>query len=164
MSTHGAHDSHSGHGPAAQQDPHGSHRPVARLDSHAGHDQHAGHSPAMFRDRFWLSLILTIPVVYWSAHVQDLLNYRAPQFTGAAWIPPVLGTVVFVYGGLVFLIGSGLSSAAFGLRARYEFRREFAPYLGVVWERGFGRSAELARLAGDAASGTYLVAGLRLWR
>ncbi len=111
MSTHGAHD------------------------SHAGHDQHAGHSPAMFRDRFWLSLI-----------------------------PPVLGTVVFVYGGLVFLIGSGLSSAAFGLRARYEFRREFAPYLGVVWERGFGRSAELARLAGDAASGTYLVAGLRLWR
>lgn len=63
-----------------------------------------------------------------------------------------------------FGIGSGLSSAAFGLRARYELRREFAPYLGVVWERGFGRSAELARLAGDAVSGTYLVAGLRLWR
>lgn len=63
-----------------------------------------------------------------------------------------------------FGIGSGLSSAAFGLRARYEFRREFAPYVGVVWERGFGRSAELARLAGDAISGTYVVAGLRLWR
>lgn len=63
-----------------------------------------------------------------------------------------------------FGIGSGLSSAALGLRARYEFRREVAPYLGVVWERGFGRSAELARLAGDPVSGTYLVAGLRLWR
>lgn len=63
-----------------------------------------------------------------------------------------------------FGIGRGLSSATLGLRTRYEIRREFAPYLGVVWERGFGRSAELARLAGEPMRQTMLVAGLRLWR
>lgn len=60
----------------------------------------------MFRDKFWLSLALTIPVVYWSAHVQHLLGYKAPVFAGSGWIPPVLGTAVFVYGGLVFLRGA----------------------------------------------------------
>ena len=60
----------------------------------------------MFRDRFWLSLVLTIPVVFWSAHIQELLGYRAPEFPGSAWIPAVLGTAVFLYGGLVFLKGA----------------------------------------------------------
>ncbi|MFP5505884.1 MAG: heavy metal translocating P-type ATPase [Gammaproteobacteria bacterium] len=60
----------------------------------------------MFRDKFWLSLVLTLPVVYWSEHVQMLLGYRAPAFAGSAWIGPVLGTVVFLYGGLVFLRGA----------------------------------------------------------
>ncbi|HUF65976.1 MAG TPA: heavy metal translocating P-type ATPase [Gemmatimonadaceae bacterium] len=73
---------------------------------HAGHDQHEGHSPEMFRDRFWLSFVLTIPVVFWSAHIQELLGYRAPEFPGSNWIPPVLGTVVFLYGGLVFVKGA----------------------------------------------------------
>lgn len=62
-----------------------------------------------------------------------------------------------------FGIGRGLSGSSFGLRTRYEFRREFAPYVGVVLEREFGRSAELARLAGSDASSTLLVSGLRLW-
>jgi P-type Cu2+ transporter len=47
---------------------------------HAGHDQHEGHSPKMFRDKFWLSFALTIPVVYWSEHIQMLLGYQAPEF------------------------------------------------------------------------------------
>lgn len=72
-------------------------------DDHGGHDRHAGHTPEMFRDRFWLSLILTIPVVFWSEHIQDLLGYDAPEFTGSGLIPPVLGTVVFAYGGTTFL-------------------------------------------------------------
>jgi len=72
----------------------------------AGHDKHAGHSPEMFRDRFWLALTLTVPVVYWSAHIQELLGYRAPAFYGSTWIPPVLGTVVFLYGGMVFVLGA----------------------------------------------------------
>ena len=74
--------------------------------SHGGHDKHEGHSPEMFRDKFWLSFILTIPVVFWSVHIQDLLGYQAPEFTGSNWIPPVLGTVIFLYGGLVFLKGA----------------------------------------------------------
>jgi Cu2+-exporting ATPase len=72
----------------------------------AGHDQHAGHSQKMFRDKFWLSLILTVPVVFWAAHVQMIFGYTAPGFPGSAWISPVLGTAVFLYGGLVFLQGA----------------------------------------------------------
>ena len=70
---------------------------------HDDHDKHAGHSPGMFREKFWLSLILTLPVVFWSEHVEGLLGYEAPDFPGSSWIPAVLGTVVFLYGGLVFL-------------------------------------------------------------
>ncbi|HEX6208423.1 MAG TPA: heavy metal translocating P-type ATPase, partial [Actinomycetota bacterium] len=67
----------------------------------------------MFREKFWLSLVLTLPVVVWSAHIQELLGYRAPGFPGSDWIPPVLGTAVFLYGGLVFL-----QAAVRELRAR----------------------------------------------
>jgi P-type Cu2+ transporter len=73
---------------------------------HEGHDDHAGHSVAMFRNKFWLSLALTLPVVFWSDHIQELLGYSAPVFPGSEWIPAVLGTVVFFYGGLVFLQGA----------------------------------------------------------
>ncbi len=71
----------------------------------AGHDRHAGHSVAMFRDRFWLSLLLTVPVIAWSRDPQMWLGYTAPAFPGSDWIPAVLGTAVFAYGGLVFLRG-----------------------------------------------------------
>lgn len=83
---------HGGHGNAAED--------------HAGHDQHAGHSPKMFRDKFWLSLVLTVPVVFWAAHVQMIFGYVAPEFPGSVWISPILGTTVFLYGGLVFLKGA----------------------------------------------------------
>ncbi len=73
---------------------------------HESHDKHKGHSPAMFRDRFWLSLAVTVPVVIWSAHIQDLIGYRAPAFPGSDWMPAVLSTAVFLYGGLVFLQGA----------------------------------------------------------
>ena len=60
-------------------------------------------------------------------------------------------------------IGSGLSDAALGLRLRYEFTRQFAPYVGVEWERRFGRTADLARSAGEAVFDPRLVAGFRIW-
>jgi P-type Cu2+ transporter len=60
----------------------------------------------MFRDKFWLSLALTIPVVFWSADVQHWLGYTAPSFPGSSFIPSVLGTLVFAYGGVVFLRGA----------------------------------------------------------
>jgi Cu2+-exporting ATPase len=75
-------------------------------DIRASHDRHAGHSVAMFRDKFWLSLALTIPVVFWSTDVQHWLGYTTPTFPGSKLIPPILGTVVFVYGGLVFIRGA----------------------------------------------------------
>src|ERR1700726_5312748 len=75
-------------------------------DMHGNHDRHAGHSVAMFRDKFWLSFALTIPVVFWSTDVQHWLGYTAPSFPGSKFIPAILGTVVFVYGGLVFVRGA----------------------------------------------------------
>ena len=75
-------------------------------DSQASHDRHAGHSVAMFRDKFWLSFALTIPVVFWSIDVQHWFGYVAPSFPGSKFIPAILGTVVFVYGGLVFIRGA----------------------------------------------------------
>ena len=73
---------------------------------HAGHDRHSGHSVAMFRDKFWLSLALTIPAVFWSTEVQLWFGYTAPSFYGSKFIPATLGTIIFVYGGLVFIRGS----------------------------------------------------------
>ncbi len=84
-------------------DPHAGHK---ISEAHASHDRHAGHSVAMFRDKFWLSFALTIPVVFWSTDVQHWLGYTAPSFAGSTLIAPVLGTVVFVYGGLVFIRGA----------------------------------------------------------
>jgi len=60
-------------------------------------------------------------------------------------------------------IGSGLSSMEAGLRLRYEIRREFAPYIGVHWERKFGQTADFARAEGEDASDFLFVAGVRAW-
>lgn len=60
-------------------------------------------------------------------------------------------------------IGSGLSEVEAGLRLRYEIRREFAPYVGIHWERKFGATADLARDAGHDPSDVMFVAGLRAW-
>ncbi|HEY9424274.1 MAG TPA: HAD-IC family P-type ATPase, partial [Microterricola sp.] len=77
-------------------------------DDHAvhSHGEHAGHSVAMFRDKFWWSLALSIPVVFFSPMVAHLLGYHLPEFPGSTWIPPVLGTVIFFYGGMPFLQGA----------------------------------------------------------
>jgi Cu2+-exporting ATPase len=73
--------------------------------AHAAHDKHAGHSVEMFRSRFWLSLLLSIPVVLYSPMVQEWLRFSMPVFPGSELIPPVLGTIIFLYGGTVFLKG-----------------------------------------------------------
>lgn len=62
-----------------------------------------------------------------------------------------------------FGIGRGFSSSSVGVRTRLEIRREFAPYLGIVWDRSYGRTAQFAQQAGAAAGEARLVAGLRLW-
>ena len=76
------------------------------MDEHAGHDKHAGHSVEMFRDRFWLSLALTIPALVWEPMLQDWFGYTAPRFPGSQYIPAIFGAAVFLYGGWVFLKGA----------------------------------------------------------
>ena len=92
MTEHHSHDNHAGH---------------------SSHDKHAGHSVAMFRDRFWITLGLTIPTLIWGHMLQRAFGYNAPQFAGSHWIPAIFGTAVFIYGGRPFLNG-----AADELRAR----------------------------------------------
>ena len=60
----------------------------------------------MFRDRFWLSLALTLPVLFFSQTVQGWFGYSIPSFAGSDWVSPVLGTVIFFYGGSPFLKGA----------------------------------------------------------
>ncbi|ALU41031.1 ATPase [Kocuria flava] len=114
MTTHHRHDpgaatGHAGHedtGTHGQAVPHAHARSALDEDHQVhAHGQHAGHSTAMFRNRFWLSLVLSVPVVVLSPMVGHLLGYHVPRFPGSAWIPPVLGTVIFLHGGAPFLRG-----------------------------------------------------------
>ena len=79
---------------------------------HHNHDQHAGHDPDMFKKKFWLSFILTIPVLAYSQTIQEILSFTAPSFPGSQWIPTALGTFIFLYGGLVFLKSAKAELAA----------------------------------------------------
>src|SRR3954454_3878124 len=77
---------------------------AAHREGGHGHVGHADHAE-MFRRKFWISLVLTIPTVIYSAMVQDWLGYTAPEFTGSSWVSPIFGTAVFLWGGPVFLRG-----------------------------------------------------------
>jgi Cu2+-exporting ATPase len=94
---HQAEMSHAGHGTMAPGTPGG---------AHGGHDKHAGHSVAMFRDKFWISLLLTIPTLIWGHMLQRAFGYTPPAVPGARWIPAVFGTGVFLYGGWPFIQGA----------------------------------------------------------
>lgn len=103
---HASHEHHADADTHGQAMPHG--HPHSALDEDHqvhGHGEHAGHSTAMFRERFWWSLILSIPVVIFSPMVAHLLGYPLPAFPGSTWVPPVLDTIIFVYGGTPFLKG-----------------------------------------------------------
>jgi len=93
---------HAHHAPSAPD--HGSGHDA--YGGHGGHDEHAHHSPEMFRDRFWFSLVLTLPILYFSEQIQQWLGYQSVSFPGSEWVNPVLGTILFFYGGLVFLQGA----------------------------------------------------------
>ena len=93
---------------AAPRREHTHHHPPDGDDRHAAaaHDRHAGHSVAMFRDKFGIALLLTIPTLVWGHMLQRALGYTAPSFPGARWIPALFGTAVFVYGGWPFMQGA----------------------------------------------------------
>jgi P-type Cu2+ transporter len=88
---------HEGHGGGKTSGAHGG--------RHAGHDRHAGHTTGMFRSRFWISLVLSVPVVLYSEMIQMWLGFSMPQVVGSGWVAPVLGTFIFLWGGWPFLKG-----------------------------------------------------------
>ena len=90
--TEPTHDGHD-HGADVDEDGH---------DDHSGHTDHTGHEQ-MFRRRFWVSLVLSLPVIFFSEFIQDVFGYTAPSFPGSVWITPVLAVIVFAYGGVPFL-------------------------------------------------------------
>jgi len=84
---------------------HEEHAHHAGAAGHIGHDEHAGHDVAMFRDKFWISLLLTIPTLVWGHMLQRAFAFAPPHFPGAEWIPAIFGTAVFLYGGTPFIKG-----------------------------------------------------------
>ncbi len=98
---HGAGPPSPDHGDGHED--HGAH--VDHGDGHEDHGAHVDHSghEQMFRRRFWVSLVLSIPVIFFSEFVQDVFGYTAPTFPGSVWITPVLSVIIFAYGGLPFL-------------------------------------------------------------
>ena len=73
---------------------------------HTNHNQHAGHDVKMFRNKFWVSLIISIPALLWDPMIQQWFKYQSPSFPGSTFIPALFGTIVFIYGGWVFLQGA----------------------------------------------------------
>lgn len=73
---------------------------------HEAPGKHTGHTVNIFARKFWVSLILTIPVVLYSELPERFLGWHAPEFPGSAYLSFMLGSIVFFYGGFVFLIGA----------------------------------------------------------
>ena len=99
------------HGPATRSDAtgHAHHAHDAAGADHGvgGHDKHAGHSVEMFRQKFWGTLLLSIPTIVWAPMIQHWFGYEAPGGPVASrWVPAIFGTLVFGYGGWVFIQGA----------------------------------------------------------
>ena len=99
------------HGPATSSDAtgHAHHAHDAAGADHGvgGHDKHAGHSVEMFRQKFWGTLLLSIPTIVWAPMIQHWFGYEAPGGPVASrWVPAIFGTLVFGYGGWVFIQGA----------------------------------------------------------
>jgi Cu2+-exporting ATPase len=90
-------ESHAGHGNAAHAD--------AGHAGYGGHGGHGGHV-AQFRRLFWIMLVLAIPTVALSGMFAMILGYSVPDLPGVTWVSPVLGTVMYVWGGRPFLTGA----------------------------------------------------------
>ena len=96
---------HGDHAPTHEE--HADHSDHSDHSGHGGHGEHGGHGDhvAQFRRLFWIMLVLAIPVVAVSPMFAHLLGYSVPESGGVSWIPPVLGTVLYVWGGRPFLTG-----------------------------------------------------------
>ena len=99
---HKSHDQHAGHDSHAQNVEHTQHEEHGKHEGHQGHVDHTGHED-MFRKKFWISTLLSIPVLVFSRAIQGFLGYTLPDFPGSAWITPVFAIIVFIYGGIPFI-------------------------------------------------------------
>ena len=99
---HTAQAGHSEHAEHAGQDEHAGHGEHGEHGGHAGHGDHV----AQFRRLFWINLVIAVPVVGFSSMFAMLLGYEIPGFPGAALIAPILGTVMYIWGGRPFLMGA----------------------------------------------------------
>ena len=99
---HEAHQAHEAHGPHAGHDPHAGHAGHSDHAGHGGHGNH-GHHVQVFRRLFWIMLALGIPTVAFSPMFAMLLGYEVTGW--GLWVAPILGTVMYVWGGQPFLTG-----------------------------------------------------------
>ena len=97
---HGSHT--SAQHEVAQHEGHEAHDTHKKHEDHAQHQDHTGHEE-MFRKRFWVVLVLSIPVLIFSPAIQGWLGYSTPEFPGSQLIVPGLSILIFIYGGLPFL-------------------------------------------------------------
>ena len=78
----------------------------AKHGEHKEYEKHAGHNTQMFLRKFWISLILTVPVIVYSDIFETLSGLKAPEFPGSQYLTLILGSIVFFYGGWIFIIGA----------------------------------------------------------
>lgn len=101
-----AHAEHMTHtvAPESQHEMHGAHAAhgMDMADEHAQHVDHSGHED-MFRKRFWVSLLLSIPVLLYTPMLQMWFGFRMPEFVGSQWMAALFAVIVFVYGGVPFI-------------------------------------------------------------
>ncbi len=94
------------------------------------------------------------------------LNFQAEYemlFTQKLILTPEITADFFSKSDKALDSGSGLARTEMGLRLRYEIRREFAPYIGVNWEKSYGQTADLRKAAGEKTDDVQIVAGIRIW-
>lgn len=155
METGHVHEPHSSHAEHHQHPPtghdHAAHThpappPADRTSEHHAHVDHTGHEQ-VFRQRFWVSLLLSIPVLLYSPSIQRWLSFGMPEFTGSQWITPLFSFIVFIYGGVPFIQMAlpevrnrqpgmmTLISLAIGVAFIYSLAALFfAPDTGFFWE------------------------------
>ena len=101
-SKHAGHGSHTGHVHHQEHESHDRMPANEQQASHSAHIDHSGHEQ-LFRNRFWICLALSIPVLLYSPTFQSWLGFSMPAFPGSWLVVPVLSLVIFLYGGVPFL-------------------------------------------------------------
>ncbi len=117
MEMHGKHSDHvdhhearitAGKTPSMEHEQHTEHEARHVADHQAEHKEHTAHvdhrgHEVMFRQRFWVCLVLSIPVLLYSPMIQEWLGFNMPTFPGSQWITPAFSVIIFLYGGVPFL-------------------------------------------------------------